>query len=434
VADGQDTPSGRRASRPAVPHTDGPLGSSGAAPLDHTASPVTSGPAATADPDPAAATTPKAPATVPAQAHAPATATVSAPTSPAETSTATAAGPASATVTGADVKPGTDVKPDGVGAKDGVGVPEAAAAPVVAAPGVKSPGKLRRIRPIRAARAAGRTTVDWARKPNGRLILPAVLAVLLVGGAGAAGAYLVPRALEAVPAPSTSPQLLPQESAGVLPGAVPSFPVESFPPVEPTGAVGQTIAGARPADALAGWAQQVGTRVGIPVVAVQAYGYAELVLTRTKPSCHLSWTTLAAIAKVESAHGSANGAVLGVDGQALPAIVGLPLDGKGGRQLIQDTDGGALDGDRTFDRAMGPLQFIPTTWRENAIDADNNGVTDPNDIDDASLAAGSYLCAGGRDLAKPEDWWEAILSYNDVRPYAQKVFTEANAYGQRSRT
>jgi membrane-bound lytic murein transglycosylase B len=194
------------------------------------------------------------------------------------------------------------------------------------------------------------------------------------------------------------------------------------------------VTGARPADALAGWAQQVGTRVGVPVVAVQAYGYAELVLNRTSPGCHLSWTTIAAIAKVESEHGSSNGAVLGVDGLALPAIVGLPLDGKGGRQLVKDTDQGALDGDTVFDRAIGPLQFVPSTWRENAVDADNSGQADPNDIDDASLAAGMYLCRNGRDLAKADDWWDAILSYNDVRPYAQKVFTEANEYGVRSRT
>ncbi|HET9518469.1 MAG TPA: murein transglycosylase, partial [Actinoplanes sp.] len=59
---------------------------------------------------------------------------------------------------------------------------------------------------------------------------------------------------------------------------------------------------------------------------------------------------------------------------------------------------------------------------------------DPNDIDDAALAAGNYLCGAARDMAKPDDWWEAILSYNDVRPYAQKVFTEADSYGRRSRT
>ncbi|AGZ46285.1 hypothetical protein AFR_40155 [Actinoplanes friuliensis DSM 7358] len=178
-------------------------------------------------------------------------------------------------------------------------------------------------------------------------------------------------------------------------------------------------------------------RAGIPVVAVQAYGYAELVVARTAPSCHLTWTTIAAIAKVESSHGSANGAVLSVDGSVAPPIFGLPLDGKGGRQLIQDTDQGTLDGDAQFDRAMGPLQFIPQTWTSvstgNSVDADNNGVSDPNDIDDASLAAAKYLCAGGRDLSKPDAWWDAILSYNAVRPYAQKVFDAANEYGQRSR-
>jgi membrane-bound lytic murein transglycosylase B len=197
------------------------------------------------------------------------------------------------------------------------------------------------------------------------------------------------------------------------------------------------VGGARPADVLTSWAQQTGTKAGIPVVAVQAYGYAELVVGRTTPSCHLTWTTIAAIAKVESSHGSANGAVLNVDGSVAPPIFGLPLDGKGGRQEIRDTDQGALDGDTQFDRAIGPLQFIPQTWTAvsvgNGVDADNSGVSDPNDIDDASLAAARYLCQGGRDLAKPDAWWDAILSYNAIRPYAQKVFEAANDYGQRSR-
>jgi len=166
---------------------------------------------------------------------------------------------------------------------------------------------------------------------------------------------------------------------------------------------------------------------------VQAYGYAELVAARTAPGCHLTWTTIAAIAKVESAHGSANGAVLGTDGSVQPPIYGLPLDGKGGRQLIRDTDQGTIDGDSQFDRAVGPLQFVPATWKQMQVDADNSGSADPNDIDDASLAAALYLCQGGRDLARGEAWWDAILSYNAVRPYAQKVFDAAQDYGQRSR-
>ncbi|WP_229067967.1 lytic murein transglycosylase [Actinoplanes sp. DH11] len=192
--------------------------------------------------------------------------------------------------------------------------------------------------------------------------------------------------------------------------------------------------GGRPADALSGWATQVGTQVGIPVVAVQAYGYAELVTARTTPSCHLSWTTLAAIGKVESEHGSANGAVLGVDGVSTPTIFGLPLDGQGGRQRINDTDRGQFDGDATYDRAVGAMQFIPTTWNENAVDGDNDGTKNPNDIDDAALTAAVYLCKGGRDLAKAESWWDAVLSYNALRPYAQKVFQQADEYGRRSRS
>jgi hypothetical protein len=299
---------------------------------------------------------------------------------------------------------------------------------------------LRRANPVRVVRQAGRSTSAWAKRPSGRLVLPGIIALLLLGAAGTAGAYLVPQALEAAPTPSTTP-VFPGEAtasapAASLPAGLPtaSAPLGSTGLPATTGApIQQGQNGVRPADALSGWATQVGTKVGIPVVAVQAYGYAELVVARTMPTCHLSWTTIAAIAKVESAHGSANGAVLGADGSVQPPIYGLPLDGKGGRQLIRDTDQGTIDGDTTYDRAVGPLQFVPSTWQSYKVDADNNGVADPNDIDDASLTAATYLCQGGRDMSKAESWWGAILSYNAVQPYAQKVFEAANDYGRRSR-
>jgi hypothetical protein len=315
-------------------------------------------------------------------------------------------------------------------------VGDKAVATVGTASGRRVTRVLRRANPVRVARTAGRNTTAWAKRPAGRLIVPAIIAVLLLGAAGTAGIYLVPKALRSGSKPSASPGFPLDAAAPGLPG--PSGPALPTAPVGfPVAGSGQPtlpgVSGVRPADALAGWAQQVGTRAGIPVVAVEAYGYAELVLGRTAPACHLSWTTIAAIGSVESAHGSANGAVLGADGSVQPPIYGLPLDGKGGRELIRDTDQGTLDGDTTYDRAVGPLQFIPSTWLANAVDADNNGVKDPNDIDDASLTAASYLCKNGRDMSKGDSWWDAILSYNAVRPYAQKVFDTANEYGQRSR-
>jgi hypothetical protein len=340
-----------------------------------------------------------------------------------------------------------DGKKDGEKAdgKDGAGSAAPSAAAVAAASRGRATKVLRAANPVRVARKTARSTSAWAKRPSGRLILPAVIAVLLLGAAGTAGAYLVPQALQSVPSPSVTPGFGQDAGASAGPVVAPSISgVPGLPGATTPPAVGGTLpatqptfAGARPADVLATWAQQTGTRAGIPVVAVQAYGYAELVVARATPACHLNWTTIAAIAKVESSHGSHNGAVLNADGTVSPAILGLPLDGKGGRSLVPDTDHGTLDKDTQFDRAMGPLQFIPATWTAisvgNAVDADNNGFSDPNDIDDASLAAAKYLCQGGRDLSKPDAWWDAILSYNAVRPYAQKVFDAANEYGQRSR-
>ncbi|MBM0233267.1 lytic transglycosylase domain-containing protein, partial [Micromonospora sp. STR1_7] len=285
----------------------------------------------------------------------------------------------------------------------------------------------------------------WARRPSGRLTLPGVFLLALVAATAAAGALLVPATIRAPPAGRSRfvrdaehrrsagrPALRRTATGGLPSGGLPTggVPTGGFP----TGPVVPPVTGGRPSDALAGWAQQVGAKVGVPPAAMQAYGYAELVLAQTNRSCALSWTTLAAIGQVESGHGSANGARLGQDGKALPKIIGLPLDGNGGRMRIIDTDRGLLDGDTTLDRAIGPMQFIPTTWQEIGADADNDGVKDPHDLDDAALAAGNYLCKGGRNLSIPGDWWNAILSYNDVRRYAQDVYDTANRYGRASRT
>jgi hypothetical protein len=297
----------------------------------------------------------------------------------------------------------------------------------------------RRGLPLRVVRAIGRpparagaAVVAWARRPSGRLVMPGVVIMALLAAAVATGAFVIPdtvgTAAEAPPA-SASPGF--------------GFPTEGVPGGEaPGGAAPPPVDGGvdqgtgidpnqgYPQEALTGWAEQMSALTGIPMIAVRAYGYAELVLASTVPTCRLSWTTLAAIGRVESNHGSSGGATLVEDGRALPAIIGLPLDGQGDRLRIPDTDSGELDGDQTFDRAVGPMQFIPSTWRTEAAPA--RGIVDVHNVNDASLAAGYYLCRG-RDLATPDGWWAAILSYNNVQSYANAVFTTANQYGLQSR-
>jgi membrane-bound lytic murein transglycosylase B len=268
--------------------------------------------------------------------------------------------------------------------------------------------------------------------------------VALLGLTGAAGAYLIPATKPIDSAgPAGSDSLADQVGSGQpsaaasAPTSVPSaglaLPPSGFPSASSSSGAPAGVAGARPADALAGWAQQMASRVSIPLPALQAYGYAELVLAETTPGCQLSWTTLAAIGKVESNHGSSNNATLYPDGRALPTILGPALDGTAGNVAIRDTDGGMLDHDTTWDHAVGPMQFIPSTWRTQAVDADNDGVRDPNDIDDAAMAAANYLCENGRNLATSVGWWQAVAAYNMPQSYGQRVFETANTYGTQSR-
>jgi hypothetical protein len=166
---------------------------------------------------------------------------------------------------------------------------------------------------------------------------------------------------------------------------------------------------------------------GIPAVALGAYRRAALAADRADRSCHLGWTLLAGIGRVESDHGQFGGAQLLADGLSTIPVIGPPLNGKG-TALIRDTDNGRLDGDRTFDRAVGPMQFIPSTWAVWASDGDHDGRANPFDIDDASLAAARYLCAAGGDLAPHAGQVRAVLAYNHSMAYVRLVLAYAALY------
>lgn len=135
-------------------------------------------------------------------------------------------------------------------------------------------------------------------------------------------------------------------------------------------------------------------------------------------SCHLPFALLAAIGEVESS--SLRGRRLDKRGDVVPPVIGPALSG-GRFASISDSDGGRLDGDPVWDHAVGPMQFIPATWRIWGADGNGDGVADPQNVDDAALAAGRYLCAGGRDLSRRADLEAAILSYNHSATYVRIV-------------
>ena len=204
--------------------------------------------------------------------------------------------------------------------------------------------------------------------------------------------------------PSTSPSTSP--SAGASPDAS-AIPIASR--VDPS------------------WVASMATATGIPERALAAYAGATLAEQEKAPNCGLGWNTLAAIGQVESQHGSLHKATLAEDGSVKPRIIGPALDGgKFGR--IRDTDHGKLDHDRTWDHAVGPMQFLPQSWKKWAADGDLDGTRDIDQIDDAALAAADYLCADNRNLADSGTWQRAIGTYNAGIEYAAQVATTANQY------
>jgi peptidoglycan hydrolase CwlO-like protein len=98
------------------------------------------------------------------------------------------------------------------------------------------------------------------------------------------------------------------------------------------------------------------------------------------------WYILAAVGKVESNHGQAMG----------PSSAG----------------------------AMGPMQFMPTTWETSGVDGNGDGVANVMDPEDAIPAAASYLEDGGA----PQDWYRALYSYNHADWYVKKVLAVAEGY------
>jgi membrane-bound lytic murein transglycosylase B len=262
--------------------------------------------------------------------------------------------------------------------------------------------KNRRARHRREGRGA--VTFAWpagghgrhrSRQPSTGLI--AVSAVVLAASAASSTVQVAPEPV-GPPAPAAKP----------VPADGGSVPVMDFPQPESHLASGRFLGMPLPATGGA----------SIPATVLAAYQRAVERMNMVQPNCHIPLELLAAIGKVESGH--ARGGRVDAEGRTLAPILGPVLNG-GPFAAIADTDGGEYDGDKTWDRAVGPMQFIPSTWSRWASDGNADGRLDPSNVYDASLAAARYLCAANRDLGTPEGLDEAVLSYNHSTSYLSLV-------------
>ena len=196
----------------------------------------------------------------------------------------------------------------------------------------------------------------------------------------------------------------PPASTTVVPAQVPQSPSVLVPP--------------QPGEDLL--PQSAPSAAGLPSVPVALLAAYRAAVAGAPAGCHLPVSLLAAIGQVES--GSLAGRSVDRHHRAVPGVFGPVLSG-GGYAAIHDSDGGSLDGDPSWDRAVGPMQFIPGTWRAFGRDGDGDGARDPQNVFDAAASAATYLCLGGRDLSDAADLQAAVLSYNHSTAYVDLVLS-----------
>jgi membrane-bound lytic murein transglycosylase B len=162
--------------------------------------------------------------------------------------------------------------------------------------------------------------------------------------------------------------------------------------------------------------------VDFTLIALDAFFRAAQTLAAEDPACGVRWWALAGISRVEGRHGTFGGATISPSGDVTRPIIGIPLP------AIGETDGGLLDGDPTVDHAVGPMQFIPSTWARWGRDGNDDGRADPQNFYDATASAAAYLCASGPGLDADAGLRRAYFSYNHSHSYVEQVLAHARGY------
>src|SRR5699024_5037568 len=113
---------------------------------------------------------------------------------------------------------------------------------------------------------------------------------------------------------------------------------------------------------------------------------------------------------------------------SVPDFTGPLLDGSEGVMEVEDTDEGEYDDDEQWDRAVGPMQFLPETWETHAVDGNLDGENDPQQIDDAVLTTGVYLCENAEDLTDDDEWVSEVAICYQSMEYARDLAGIADSY------
>ncbi|MEU9737215.1 C40 family peptidase [Streptomyces sp. NPDC048002] len=173
-----------------------------------------------------------------------------------------------------------------------------------------------------------------------------------------------------------------------------------------------------------------GSAADIPPRMLAAYKKAVQQVGKHVPGCRgMRWPVLAGIAKVESNH--AVGRSITGNGDIRPKIYGVLLNGSGqggNTTVFPDTDRGKWDGTSQGERAVGPFQFLPSTWESAGEDSSGDQVADPHNADDAALGAAAYLCGNGRDLTSRSQLEAAVFQYNHSQAYVDNVLGWIDQY------
>jgi cell wall-associated NlpC family hydrolase len=233
----------------------------------------------------------------------------------------------------------------------------------------------------------------WGRAAAGR----ALIALIMVGALVTCGWLLI------------APGRQQQSEAVAVPAAGGNAATEAGPSLLQASAPVQAQAPQpRGRSELETWAAGLSGALDIPERALIGYANGELTLRREQPGCHLSWVTLAGIGKASTNHGRFGGDTLDTNGTMTRPLGPVPLQGAAGEAASE--------------QRKGPMQLTQQEWQRG------RGTGSLQDVDDAAIATGRVLCAGGTDLQAGQSWWNAIGRYRDSDLFRQQVLGNAQLY------